>query len=621
MTDKEVSEKQTLIDVATLADFVHIDPSAILVMSNSLHFHTLERTFQEASQAAKASSDEAAVRAYNVLAVICSYHFNPDRADAFTPQMIMGGKRTLIPSDFVEKQLKILVEIVKRFDHPLLRARIADVCWYMNRKLHEVAMLAAESYLMAVQDFFSNKLLHQYESDFKVPSKITELIERAFSIYALIGKRNAIPQIAKDTLLLAQETAKENSDLVAFNNLSLLSQSYKLSEWNLIASEAESLALQNSNTQYAEAVKKIWGLAAHAYTKLGVKDSARRCKISAVDQTLRMRESVSQSSAKAYWTKLAIGEYRSIKGMTEEILKLRAELLTLEEQSLDDLAEFSMPLDLWDVRRLTRENFEDLEVHEMLLKLALIDSVPQKIGLHKKCLERRDQYFFSSMAGKAFTDSQGKVIANSPSAPQGSPPSETWFDHESLTDVSFHCQVASEGSIRAACQAMARHQQIDERHLMPIVTQSAFVPYGHEHVFALGFARMIQGDMTSAAHLLVPQLENSLRFILANDGSSTAKLNSDLTQEDQSLSQLYTNQRTVLETRLGVDITYMLHLLFNLKGGPMLRHEMAHGKLSASDCFHPSCVYACWLIYHITCRPLMSRWETHIASATRALTL
>lgn len=328
-----------------------------------------------------------------------------------------------------------------------------------------------------------------------------------------------------------------------------------------------------------------------------------------------MRDSVSQSSAKAHWTKLAIGEYRSIKGMAEEIVKLKAELQIFEEESLDDLAEFSIPLDLSDIRKLTREKFENLEVHEMLFRLALIDKPPQKVALHKSCLSRRDRYFFSSMAGKTFADSQGKIIANSPSAPLGAPPSETWFDHESLVDVSFHYHVASEGNIRAACQVMCLHQQIDERHLIPVVSQSAFVPYGHELVFALGFARLIQGDMVSAAYLLIPQLENSLRFILANDGSNTAKLNIDLTQEDQSLSQLYSNQKKALEARLGVDITYMLHLLFNLKGGPMLRHEMAHGKLSASDCYNPSCFYACWLMYHITCLPLLNRWSSHVAPA------
>lgn len=273
-----MEEKQPLMDVATLDDFEHIDPSSILALSNSLHFHTLERTFLKASQTAEARGDGAAVRAYKVLAVICSYHFNPDRPDAFTPQLIMDGQRTLIPSDFVGEQQDILVEIVEKFNHPLLRARIADGCWYMNRKLHEIAMLAAESYLLAVQDFFDKKLLYEYESDFKVPAKITNLIERALSIYASIGKKNEIPQIAKDTLSLAHEIAKENGNLIAFYELSLILQSYRLTDWSVIASEAESLVLANSTTQYAEAVKKFGGLQPRPTPSLVIKSPLNDAK-------------------------------------------------------------------------------------------------------------------------------------------------------------------------------------------------------------------------------------------------------------------------------------------------------------------------------------------------------
>lgn len=256
VSEREMEEKQPLMDVATLDDFEHIDPSSILALSNSFHFHTLERTFLKASQEAEARGDGAAVRAYKVLAVICSYHFNSDRPDTFTPHFIMDGQRTLIPKDFVGEQQDILVDIVEKVDRPLLRARIADSCWYMNRKLHEVAMLAAESYLVAVQDFFDKKLFHEYEFDFKVPAKITSLIGRAFSIYALTGKKNEIPHIAKDTLSLAHETAKESSNLIAFYELSLILQTYRLTDWSVKASEAEFLALANSATQYAEAVKK-----------------------------------------------------------------------------------------------------------------------------------------------------------------------------------------------------------------------------------------------------------------------------------------------------------------------------------------------------------------------------
>ncbi len=88
---------------------------------------------------------------------------------------------------------------------------------------------------------------------------------------------------------------------------------------------------------------------------------------------------------------------------------------------------------------------------------------------------------------------------------------------------------------------MSRCQLIDERHFEPIVCSSGFVPPGFEAIFSQGFSKLVQGDMVSAAHMLIPQLENALRHVLNNRRSNTAKLNVDLTQEDQSLKQLLSN--------------------------------------------------------------------------------
>lgn len=620
MADIEREENQPLIEVATLEDFAHINPSSILAMSNSLHFHTLERRFQEAAYAAEKSNDLSAARAYKILAVICSYHFNPDRSDTFSPQIIMDGRRTLIPSDLLAAQQEVLIEVAKEFNHPLLRARIADSCWYINRKLYLMAELASSSYLSAIACFFNKELLHEYESDFEVPSKIVDILERAFTIYSSIGKQKCIPETAKEIFGLAYETAKDNSNLIAFHRLAVLGQSYSLLEWSSIASEAEAIAVANKDKQYAEAVKKVWHLAAHAYQKTSDMDSSTRCKIKAVDQTLRMRDGVSSAIAKASWTRDAIGELRAIGGMREKIEVLKKELQQYEEDSLSELTEFSVPIDLTEERQDTIEEFEELEVHEMLFRLAFIVRNPEKIAIHTQCLAKRDRHFLSSMFGKSYSDEKGKVIATAPAAFLNEKPSEDWLDHESLTEMSFHYHISAEGFIKPACITMSRCQAIDERHLEPIVTHSAFVPPGHESIFALGFAKLIQGDMISATHILVPQLENSLRYVLNNRGASTAKLNVDLTQEDQSLSQMYSNRKRELEQAFGVDGTYILHLLFNLKGGPMLRHEMAHGKITASQSYQSACIYACWLMYHFTCAPLYKYWSTHISKAIQEIT-
>lgn len=619
MSSKDEDKKSPLMDLATLDDFAHINPASIMAMSNSLHFHTLEHAFREAAQTAENAGDAAASRAYNVLAVVCSYHFNPSRPDTFSPQIIFKSKRTLIPSDYLGEQQEVLVQIAEQIDHPLLRARIADSCWHVNRRLHAVATLAASSYLNAVELFFERELLDQYESDFAVPFKVVDLIDRAFAIYASAGKRNEIPDSAKQVLKRAYEMAKNNECLVAFVRLSSIARDCGLLEWQDIASATEAMANATKDKLYAEAVKRVWLHAARAYLKLNDKESAVRCRVGAVQQTLRMRDAVSTAMAKASWTRSAIGELRAIGGLAERIETLKKELQQHEEDSLSEFGSFSVPMDLTGERRATIEEFELLDVHEMLLRLAFIFRAPDKIALHKNCLEKRDKYFFSSMSGKSYTDERGKVIATAAHVPYGSEPSEEWFDQESLSEAGLHYHIATEAFIRPACITMSRCQLIDDRHFEPIVRSSEFVPPGFEAIFSQGFSKLVQGDMVSAAHLLIPQLENALRHLLNSRRSNTAKLNVDLTQEDQSLKQLLSNYWVEIEQVFGVDNTYLFHLLFNLKGGPMLRHEVAHGKLSTAQCFEPSCIYACWFIFHLTCVPLAPHWSSAIAGAIQEI--
>lgn len=611
--------KNPLMDLATLDDFAHINPGSIIAMSNSLHFHTLEHAFRDAAQAAENAGDAAAYRAYNVLAVVCSYHFNPSRPDTFSPQIIFQGKRTLIPSDYLGEQQGVLVQIAQQIDHPLLRARIADSCWYVNRRLHTVAALAASSYLNAVELFFKRELLDQYESGFAVPFKIVDLIERAFSIYASARKSRDIPDSAKAVLKLAYEMAKDNECLVAFVRLSPIAQSCGLVEWRDIAIAAEEIANATKDKLHADVVKRVWIHAARAYLKVKDNESVFRCKVNAVDQTLRMRDAVSTALAKASWTRSAIGELRAIGGLTERIETLRKELQQHEEDSLSEFGSFNVPIDLTDERRATIKEFDSLDVHEMLLRLAFTCRAPDKIALHKNCLDKRDRYFFSSMSGKSYADERGKVIAKAAHVPLGSEPPKEWFDHESLSEVGLHYHIATEAFIRPACITMSRCQLIDDRHFEPIVSRSEFVPPGFEAIFSQGFSKLVQGDMVSAAHLLIPQLENALRHVLSSRRSNTAKLHNDLTQEDQSLSLLLKNYWEEIEQVFGVDNTYIFHILFNLKGGPMLRHEVAHGKLSSAQCYEPSCIYACWFIFHLTCVPLARHWSSLVAGAIQEI--
>jgi hypothetical protein len=150
---------------------------------------------------------------------------------------------------------------------------------------------------------------------------------------------------------------------------------------------------------------------------------------------------------------------------------------------------------------------------------------------------------------------------------------------------------------------------IEERHFNPIVWQSAFVPRLQAPLYALGFARFFQGDFASAAHVLIPQLEPSLRYILKAHGADPTKRRDDATEEDRSLDAIIGNHRAELVDILGAPLLEELERVFNIQPGPALRHDVAHGQMSAGQCYSPDVVYACWLLYRVCCLFLMEKWD------------
>ena len=69
------------------------------------------------------------------------------------------------------------------------------------------------------------------------------------------------------------------------------------------------------------------------------------------------------------------------------------------------------------------------------------------------------------------------------------------------------------------------------------------------------------------------------------------------------------NHRAELVDILGAPLLEELDRVFNIQPGPALRHDVAHGQLSAGQCYSPDVVYACWLLYRVSCLFLMEKWD------------
>jgi hypothetical protein len=613
MGDQNRGEKEISPELmASAADLAALDLSATLSSLAHADDHSLEQALNRAATDAETKGRVAEKRGYALLSIICTLHLRvEDHAEVWAPRWQGPEGRSYTASDFRGEQNAILAGFIDVVPHPALRARIADVVWYNDRTCSAAAATAVEAYCELIERRLDGIYTRRFAAD-----SILDLVDwfhRALQIVAISRKKGEMPDALPRVYGMLYDRAEEAGQYVAYVKLARLGLEYHLIDWIKVAPDAERLASGRAGGDYPMAVQGVWDLAAQGYAKLGDSDAKRRCQERSVDETLQMREQVGSAAAKAYWTRKAIGELRAAGGFADRIAKLRAELRDLQDASLDEFGQFSIPMDLTKERQGTIEVFEGLTLPDIFLQFALISSPPPVEELRRQALESRKNSFFGSFFGASYSDKEGKTVAETSATPLDDEPTKEWFKERSLQYLDLRRHQIVGGFIEPARRTVMLRFPLEERHFSSISSLSPFIPPGHEHIFALGFARFWQGDYASAAHLLIPQLENSLRFVLLNANRETSKIKPDLLQEDRSLSGLLQWLRPELEEVFGVDLTNEIDLLFNYRPGPALRHEMAHGKMSAGSCYNASAVYACWLIYRLSCLPLLRHWEDKIS--------
>jgi hypothetical protein len=146
---------------------------------------------------------------------------------------------------------------------------------------------------------------------------------------------------------------------------------------------------------------------------------------------------------------------------------------------------------------------------------------------------------------------------------------------------------------------------ISEDVFATLLQHSGFVPPELSLTFATGFTRFFQGDFISALYILTPLLENSLRYVLKQNGHDVSIFDdATQTQQDRTISSLFEQMRTELDSIFTEAITTDIENVFLSKIGPHLRHSVAHGLLHDGDPRGTDAIYACWLIFRLCLLPL-----------------
>jgi len=152
-----------------------------------------------------------------------------------------------------------------------------------------------------------------------------------------------------------------------------------------------------------------------------------------------------------------------------------------------------------------------------------------------------------------------------------------------------------------AIEQIKREHRIRLDDLKQIVVDSPFIPVGREHIFASALQIGLAGDYFVAAHLLIPQIENSLRHVLSLHGATTSGFNRQEVQNHYDINVMLNNAEfeEKLCSILGNNTMFELKGLLVHRFGANLRNEIAHGTLGAAEFSSPfyglQSVYLWWL--------------------------
>ncbi len=149
--------------------------------------------------------------------------------------------------------------------------------------------------------------------------------------------------------------------------------------------------------------------------------------------------------------------------------------------------------------------------------------------------------------------------------------------------------------VEAARQQICLEHNIRVYDLLPLVSNNPFVPPGREMIYARGLHAGLTGDTLVAAHLLIPQLENSIRSLLIRQGYITSQLDRESIQDEFPLNKILHDYEDELENILGEDTLFDLRGLLVERFGSNLRNEESHGLMDYEEFLAPQAIYLWWL--------------------------
>ena len=579
--------------ILTMEDYKNAEQTAPVLQNQTVKFSNLHsELFREASK----SDDEKLSYILWMLADAAGIAFSRSSANVFEPAInFVENIRSAIPEDFSARDLNFFESIFPIIKHNMLKARIADILWYMKRKKIEYPEYVISVYLSlsySQKDFYDNM----------------GFIKRGLQIAKQLKRQTELYQFGLSAMkfLLAQPTCNTAyllhlSDILLSFKLHNNESAEKVVD-KLIACADELEANRNFylSVQYAHSASlwsKIFDESNNKYIELQVK--CARIHIHNAESSEHGFTLCAFYEKALQIIRLLPKDKRQVYFSQDEENALLRNIRSAGTQSIRQMKCISMPVDFGDCIKIVNENMSGKTKAEALYNLAYLSMNLTFDKTEESAITFLKQTPLASMFAMVHYSEDGRIVGRSsgimPSDELNYRNQSVWLTmiRQYVWSIPFHVA----GAILPALMVISNEHRITEYDMHGIVYNAPLVPPDRVAVFIKGLLAGFNYDFVAALHLLTPQVENLVRYHLRNANAKTSTTDKDGIETEIGLSNLV--KLPEFEQIFGKDLGFEIKALLCEGTGPNLRNNVSHGLINIDSMQSEYSIYFWWLCYRM----------------------
>lgn len=553
-----------------------------------------------AERQASDAGDPDLARTLDFAARLFTIEVAPDKERRATP----GLMRTY--TDVADAEIPLIERLAEGLTHPDGRARMAHILW-LRTKNFRMAEEAVDAYLRS-------------GSDVERPDEWPACIDRyaaAVHLAASLRKERALYEKVIGRLREALARRSESDDSFLSCRLMELLYEQGRAELQLFVETAERIAqrVEASGNHHMAREYRHLKVAMERARDPGAAKVAEREIADVYEREARGCADKGNFVTAVHHLHCAVGYLEKHGGHAERVSQLRQLLGEYGPRAVGEMKPISVPLGVGDLIESTRVAISGKSLCEALFSLATISRPIRVATLRKQVTDGIKRFPLQHLFGVTVLGDSGTVVARR----AGLDPTEPELNEDALTgemiqELRVHRAVAWSGYIEPGRHYVVTEHALGVRELLPYLHASPFVPAGREGLFARGLMAGFEGDLVVASHLLIPQIENSIRQILLQRGDvNPVKVTAAGIDEQKTFSALLALPETG-ET-FGADLVFSLRAVLDHRLGPNLRNGLAHGLLPPGAFMTPDAGYVWWLVLHLCLVPLLRGCAAVVAEA------